>query len=121
MSHILLANHPGFPNRDGNLRRFFRSDAAFARPELYEYLEVEGERYAIRLPANEVLQQEIEPFLTRPVGRPPKRSIVWHHDFLYQAESGTITRRGPAAEPGRIIWEMSADTDRQRRHDDDHL
>jgi hypothetical protein len=56
--------------RDVDLRRFFRGDAAFARPELYEYLEVEGYRYAIRLPANEVLQREIEPFLTRPVGRP---------------------------------------------------
>jgi hypothetical protein len=42
MGHILLANHPGFPNQDGDLRRFFRGDAAFARPELYEYLEVEG-------------------------------------------------------------------------------
>jgi hypothetical protein len=39
-------------------------DAAFARPELYEYLEPEGYLYAIRLPANDVLQREIEPLLT---------------------------------------------------------
>ncbi len=51
--------------RDLDIRRFFRGDAAFARPELYEYLELESYLYAIRLPANEVLYREIEPFLTR--------------------------------------------------------
>jgi hypothetical protein len=86
--------------RDGDLRRFFRGDAAFARPELYEYLETEGYRYAIRLPANEVLQREIEPFLTRPVGRPPRRPIVWHHEFLYQAKSWDRPRRVVA----KIEW-----------------
>ena len=47
--------------------------------------------YAIRLPANEVLQHEIEPLLTRPVGRPSNKPVVWHHDFLYQAGSGSPT------------------------------
>ena len=37
--------------RNLDIRRFFRGDAAFARPELYEYLEAEGYLYAIRLPA----------------------------------------------------------------------
>jgi hypothetical protein len=31
---------------------YFRADAAFAKPEIYELLEAEGIRYAIRLPAN---------------------------------------------------------------------
>ncbi|MDP5878247.1 MAG: IS1380 family transposase [Dehalococcoidia bacterium] len=79
--------------RDVDIRRFFRGDAAFARPELYEYLELEGYLYAIRLPANEVLYREIEPFLTRPVGRPPNRPIVWYHDFLYQAGTWDRPRR----------------------------
>ncbi len=79
--------------RDGDIRRFFRGDAAFARPELYEYLELEGYLYAIRLPANEVPYREIEPFLTRPVGRPPNRPIVWYHDFPYQAGSWDRPRR----------------------------
>ena len=35
---------------------YFRSDAAFAKPEIYEQLEQGGIRYAIRLPANQVLQ-----------------------------------------------------------------
>ena len=79
--------------RDVDIRRFFRGDAAFARPELYEYLELESYLYAIRLPANEVLYREIEPFLTRPVGRPPNRPIVWYHDFLYQAGTWDRPRR----------------------------
>ena len=41
--------------RDRELRRYFRGDAAFANPAIYEYLESEGFRYAIRLPSNENL------------------------------------------------------------------
>ena len=52
-------------------RLYFRADAAFANPEVYEYLEGEGIKYAIRLPANRVLQERISYLLTRPVGRPP--------------------------------------------------
>jgi hypothetical protein len=33
-------------------RIYFRADAAFAMPEIYEYLEAERIKYAIRLPAN---------------------------------------------------------------------
>src|SRR5919202_2122240 len=52
-------------------RRYFRADAAFASPEVYECLEAEGYGYAIRLPANAVLQKRIAHLLKRPVGRPP--------------------------------------------------
>jgi hypothetical protein len=79
--------------RDLDIRRFFRGDAAFARPGLYERLEAERYLYAIRLPANAVLQEEIEPFLTRPVGRPSNGPVVWYHDFLYQAGSWDKARR----------------------------
>ena len=72
------------------LRLLFRGDAAFAKPELYEYLEQERIGYAIRLPANEVLQEKIQHLLTRPVGRPPRKPIVWFDDFNYQAASGTV-------------------------------
>ena len=68
-------------------------DAAFARPGLYERLEAERYLYAIRLPANSVLQEEIEPFLTRPVGRPSNAPVVWYHDFHYQAGSWDRPRR----------------------------
>ena len=35
-------------------RVYFRADAAFAIPEVYEYLEAERIKYAIRLPPNQV-------------------------------------------------------------------
>src|SRR6201981_825573 len=43
--------------RDKMKRRYFRGDAAFANPEVYELLEAEGYKYTIRLPANSVLQE----------------------------------------------------------------
>jgi Transposase DDE domain group 1 len=52
-------------------RIYFRADAAFAMPGVYEYLEAERIKYAIRLPANPVLQNRIGYLLKRPVGRPP--------------------------------------------------
>ena len=76
-----------------NVRKYFRGDAAFAKPEIYEYLEGKGFLYAIRLPANEVLYDKIHHLLTRPVGRPPKKPIVWFYDFTYQAASWDQPRR----------------------------
>jgi hypothetical protein len=76
-----------------DIERFFRADAAFARPEVYEFLEAEGYLYAIRLPANEVLQREIDYLLTRPVGRPPNQAIVFFDSFPYQAASWDKPRR----------------------------
>jgi len=79
--------------QDRNLRRYFRADAAFAQPELYEYLEAEGFEYAIRLPANDALMRDIEWLLTRPVGRPSNTPVVWYAGFLYQAKSWSCARR----------------------------
>lgn len=70
-------------------KRSFRGDAVFAKPELYEFLEAEGYRYAIRLPANHVLHTEISYLLTRPVSRPPKKSIVYFTCFEYLAATWT--------------------------------
>ena len=63
------------------VRRYFRADAAFAKPDIYEYLEERHVLYAVRLPGNEVLQREIAPLLIRPVGRPPKRPVIRYDDF----------------------------------------
>src|SRR3954451_14393451 len=52
-------------------RRYFRADAGFAAPEVYQLLEAEDYGYVIRLPANAVLQRRIAHLLKRPVGRPP--------------------------------------------------
>ena len=69
------------------VRRYFRADAAFAKPDIYEYLEERRVFYAIRLPSNKVLQWEIAPLLIRPVGRPPKRPVILSDDFWYRAGS----------------------------------
>ena len=58
--------------QEKGVRLLFRADAAFAKPEVYEYLESRDTGYAMRLPANEVLQRNIQYLLKRPVGRPPK-------------------------------------------------
>ena len=79
--------------RDGTIRRFFRGDAAFALPEIYDFLEAENYQYAIRLPVNPVLNREIEHLMTRPVGRPPKKPVVFYHSFWYQAGSWEKPRR----------------------------
>ena len=76
-----------------DVRRFFRGDAAFADPKVYRCLEAERYLYAIRLPSNAVLHREIEPLLTRPVGRPSNKPVVLYHDFLYQAGSWDRPRR----------------------------
>ena len=75
------------------MRLLFRADAAFAKPEVYEYLETRRIGYAIRLPANEVLQGHIGHLLKRPVGRPPNKPLVWYHDVQYQAGSWERARR----------------------------
>ena len=76
-----------------NIRKYFRGDAAFAKPEIYEYLEGNGLLYAIRMPANELLHEQIRPLLTRPVGRPPEKPIICWSEFSYQAGSWDRPRR----------------------------
>lgn len=52
--------------RERDFRRTFRADAAFANPELHEFLVAEGCKYTIRLPANPILQERIgRPRLSR--------------------------------------------------------
>ena len=74
-------------------RIYFRADAAFAMPEVYEFLEAERIKYAIRLPANQILQHRIGYLLKRPVGRPSNEARRFHANFTYQAGSWTKPRR----------------------------
>ena len=74
-------------------RRCFRGDAAFASPDLYEFLEAEGFTCAIRLKANAVLQGRVAHLLKRPVGRPPNHARRFLASFAYQAGSWGKTRR----------------------------
>ena len=78
----------------GSVKRlYFRGDAAFANPEIYEFLEGEGIGYVIRLPANPVLQERIGYLLKRPLGRPPLEVRRYYGSFGYQAQSWKKSRR----------------------------
>jgi hypothetical protein len=73
---------------------WLRGDAAFADPDLYEYCEEKKITYFVRLKANNMLYEKIDPYLTRPVGRPPRNGIqVRIVDFHYQAKSWSRPRR----------------------------
>jgi len=92
--------------RDRKLRRYFRGDAAFASPDIYQFLEAEGYSYTIRLPKNQVLQESIAHLLTRPVGRPPNHLRRYYAGFSYQAGSWNKKRRVVAKvewHPGELV------------------
>ena len=78
----------------------------------YEYLEAEGFLYAIRLPANTVLQESIAHLLTRPVGRPPNHVRRYYANFSYQAGSWNKKRRVVAKvewHPGELYPRVGLD------------
>jgi hypothetical protein len=80
---------------------WLRGDAAFANPETYEYCEEHRITYFLRLRSNAILMQLLEPYLNRPVGRPPKSGIqVKVVDLQYQAKSWHKPRRVVA----KIEW-----------------
>jgi hypothetical protein len=79
--------------RGESLPKFFRADAAFASPEVYEYIEAAGFWYAMGLPTNAVLEDSIQHLLIRPVGRPPRKPIVVYYSFAYRAKSWSKPRR----------------------------
>jgi hypothetical protein len=78
---------------DTGKKLYYRGDAAFASPDIYEYLEGKGILYAIRLKGNRRLDKYIGHLLTRPVGRPPAKPQVFYHEFRYQAASWDRSRR----------------------------
>jgi Transposase DDE domain group 1 len=80
----------------------FRGDAAFAQPNMYEYLESEGIEYAIRLPSNQILQAEITHLLKRPVGRPAHYVQRFYQSFRYKAASWSRPRRVVA----KLEWHL---------------
>ena len=59
----------------------FRADAAFAKPEIYQRLEERDVVYAIRIPANKILELAIEDLLFRPPGRPSRKPLVRYKSF----------------------------------------
>ena len=50
-------------------------------------------KYAVRLPANDILERDIAELLRRRVGRPSHKPVVRYKSFLYQAASWNEGRR----------------------------
>ena len=87
-----------------DIMRFFRADAAYAIPAIYERLEEAGYFCAIRLPANAALKDKIAHRLKPPVGRPSLTKVKrFYEDFEYQAASWDKPRRVVA----KVEWHPS--------------
>lgn len=79
--------------RSLKIPKYFRGDAAFGKPEIYEALESEDYLYAIRLKSNNNLIKEIDFLLTRPDDFPSSKPKVFYHSFTYQADTWKKARR----------------------------
>lgn len=70
-----------------------RGDAGFPEDKLLSALERRRVGYAFRLRANETLNRMAEPYIWRPVGRPPQEPRVWCHELSYRAGGWSHPRR----------------------------
>ena len=70
--------------RDRKLRRYFRADAAFASPEVYEFLEAEASCTRSAFPPTGCCNRASAHLLRRPVGRPPKEVRRYHAQLQLQ-------------------------------------
>ena len=64
------------------------SRCSLAMPGVYECLEAERVKYAIRIPTNQVLQNRIGYLLKRPVGRPPNEVRRYYANFTSRRQAG---------------------------------
>lgn len=70
-----------------------RMDAGFPEEKLLAGLEARTTPYVARVRNNAVLDRMAEPYLVRPVGRPPNEPRTWFYEMSYQAESWSRPRR----------------------------
>ncbi len=82
------------------LAPLFPRRCRLCQPEVYEFLEAESFKSAIRLPANSVLQERIGYLLKCPAGRPPIEVRRYHASFSYRAQSWKMARRAVA----KVEW-----------------
>ena len=95
-------------------RIYFRADAAFAMPGVYEFLEAERIKYAIRLPANQILQHRIGYLLKRPVGRPPNEVRRFYANFTLSG--GKLDPSAPGHRQSRVASGRALSARRLHRH-----
>ncbi|PJA74102.1 IS1380 family transposase [bacterium CG_4_9_14_3_um_filter_65_15] len=70
-----------------------RLDAGFPSEPLLAALEARRTRYTCRIRKNAVLDRMAQPYLKRPVGRPPCEPRLWFHELQYQADGWSRPRR----------------------------
>lgn len=70
-----------------------RIDAGFPDDETLTGLEKEGIPFVARIKNNTVLDKLAEPYLKRPVGRPPREGREWTVEMTYQAATWAKARR----------------------------
>ncbi len=70
-----------------------RMDAGFPEEHLLRALEDRRTPYVARVRNNAVLDRMAQPYLRRPVGRPPAEPRTWFHELTYRAETWSHARR----------------------------
>jgi hypothetical protein len=70
------------------LNAFAKELTQNSRADVYDYLEAERIKYAIRLPMNRVLQERIGYLLKRPVDRPSNDVRRYHASFTIRPKAG---------------------------------
>ena len=79
--------------KERKVRLYFRGDAAFASPEIYEYLEAEGLLYVIRLKTERDSPAEHCPSILRDLSVARPTEVAVSTPFSYQAGSWNKKRR----------------------------
>lgn len=102
-----------------------RFDAGFPDDETLSGLEKEGVPYVARIKNNAVLDKMAEPFLKRPVGRPPHEGREWTVEMTYKAAAWTKERRVvliACERPGELFlhhfWLVTSWTEAEKTSDD---
>ena len=72
---------------------YVRGDAGFPDAELLRTLEQRGIGYVFRIPNRAPLKRQAEPYLKRPVGRPPTQLREWCYECRYKAGEWKTERR----------------------------
>lgn len=70
-----------------------RGDCAFATPLLMNCLDDHDTPFVFRLRRNPALERLAEPYMKRPVGRPPNEVREWVHELEYKAKDWRAARR----------------------------
>ena len=65
----------------------YRTDIAFAKPELFKHLAPKGIGFALRFPYHDVFQWESAHLSVRSVEWLSRKPTVYYRDFAYQAQS----------------------------------